>query len=180
MTMTDQNTTAIENTPVNHHFADLTIISLKKFIFLSVISLGLYELWWIFKAWRFFAIKDHLNIMPAARAIFSIFFLYALFKRIREYAKEKGDAQDFSPGWMYVGYIVFALLLAHLPDPYWLISSFSFIFLIPAFVALNNAKKHESEFNVVIQEKFNIAQMIVIILGSLFWMLLLMGLFLKV
>ncbi len=79
--MTDQNTTVIKTDPVNHHLADLTIISLKRFIFLSIISLGLYELWWIFKAWRFFAIKDHLNIMPAARAIFSIFFLYSLFKK---------------------------------------------------------------------------------------------------
>ncbi|ENX21666.1 hypothetical protein F892_00904 [Acinetobacter vivianii] len=178
--MTDQNTSVFENAPVNHHLADLTIISLKKFIFLSVISLGLYELWWIFKAWRFLALKDNLNIMPAARAIFSIFFLYSLFKRIREYAKEKGYAQDFSSGWMYVGYLVFALLLARLPDPYWLISSLSFIFLVPAFLALNDAKRQSHEFNVVIQEKFNTAQIIVIIIGSIFWILLLMGLFLNI
>ncbi|ENV09591.1 hypothetical protein F966_02251 [Acinetobacter higginsii] len=31
----------------------------------------------------FFAIKDNLNIMPAARAIFSIFFLYSLFNKIQ-------------------------------------------------------------------------------------------------
>lgn len=178
--MTDQNTTVIENMPVNHHLADLTIISLKKFIFLSVISLGLYELWWIFKAWRFFAIKDHLNIMPAARAIFSIFFLYSLFKKIREYAKAQGDVQEFSAGWMYIGYILFALVFANLPDPYWLISSVSFMFLIPAFVALNHAKKQDDQLNAVIQEKFSIAQIFVIIIGSIFWILLLIGFFLEV
>ncbi|MGN5763324.1 hypothetical protein ACNQO6_03085 [Acinetobacter calcoaceticus] len=178
--MTDQNTTVIENTPVNHHLADLTIISLKKFIFLSIISLGLYELWWIFKAWRFLALKDHLDIMPAARAIFSIFFLYSLFKRIREYAKGKDYAQDFSAGWMYIGYILFALVFANLPDPYWLISSVSFIFLIPAFVALNHTKKQDDQLNAVIQEKFNIAQIFVIIIGAIFWILLLIGFFLEV
>ncbi len=178
--MTDQNTTLIKTDPANHHLADLTIISLKRFIFLSVISLGLYELWWIFKAWRFFAIKDHLNIMPAARAIFSIFFLYSLFKKIREYAKAQGDVQEFSAGWMYIGYILFALVFANLPDPYWLISSVSFMFLIPAFVALNHAKKQDDQLNTVIQEKFNIAQIFVIIIGSIFWILLLMGFFLEV
>lgn len=178
--MTDQNTTVIKTDPVNHHLADLTIISLKRFIFLSIISLGLYELWWIFKAWRFFAIKDHLNIMPAARAIFSIFFLYFLFKKIREYAKAQGDVQEFSAGWMYIGYILFALVFANLPDPYWLISSVSFMFLIPAFVALNHAKKQDDQLNAVIQEKFNIAQIFVIIIGSIFWILLLIGFFLEV
>lgn len=178
--MTDQNTTVIKTDPVNHHLADLTIISLKRFIVLSIISLGLYELWWIFKAWRFFAIKDHLNIMPAARAIFSIFFLYSLFKKIREYAKAQGDVQEFSAGWMYIGYILFALVFANLPDPYWLISSVSFMFLIPAFVALNHAKKQDDQLNTVIQEKFNIAQIFVIIIGSIFWILLLIGFFLEV
>ncbi|MCU4641207.1 MULTISPECIES: hypothetical protein [Acinetobacter] len=178
--MTDQNTTVIKTDPVNHHLADLTIISLKRFIFLSIISLGLYELWWIFKAWRFFAIKDHLNIMPAARAIFSIFFLYSLFKKIREYAKAQDDVQEFSAGWMYIGYILFALVFANLPDPYWLISSVSFMFLIPAFVALNHAKKQDDQLNAVIQEKFNIAQIFVIIIGSIFWILLLIGFFLEV
>ena len=178
--MTDQNTTVIKTDPVNHHLADLNIISLKRFIFLSIISLGLYELWWIFKAWRFFAIKDHLNIMPAARAIFSIFFLYSLFKKIREYAKAQGNVQKFSAGWMYIGYILFALVFANLPDPYWLISSVSFMFLIPAFVALNHAKKQDDQLNTVIQEKFNIAQIFVIIIGSIFWILLLIGFFLEV
>ncbi|EXB27136.1 putative membrane protein [Acinetobacter baumannii 1437282] len=178
--MTNQNTTVIKTDPVNHHLADLTIISLKRFIFLSIISLGLYELWWIFKAWRFFAIKDHLNIMPAARAIFSIFFLYSLFKKIREYAKAQGDVQEFSAGWMYIGYILFALVFANLPDPYWLISSVSFMFLIPAFVALNHAKKQDDQLNAVIQEKFSIAQIFVIIIGSIFWILLLIGFFLEV
>ncbi|MBJ9956826.1 hypothetical protein [Acinetobacter courvalinii] len=178
--MTDQNTTVIKTDPVNHHLADLTIISLKRFIFLSIISLGLYELWWIFKAWRFFAIKDHLNIMPAARAIFSIFFLYSLLKKIREYAKAQGDVQEFSAGWMYIGYILFALVFANLPDPYWLISSVSFMFLIPAFVALNHAKEQDDQLNAMIQEKFNIAQIFVIIIGSIFWILLLIGFFLEV
>ncbi|MFX8512392.1 hypothetical protein ABTM04_21180, partial [Acinetobacter baumannii] len=66
----------------SNHIENLKVISLNKFIVLSIISFGLYQIWWVFKAWRFFLIKDKLNIMPAARAVFSIFFLYSLFNRI--------------------------------------------------------------------------------------------------
>ena len=57
------------------------IISLNKFIFLSIISFGTYEIWWIYKAWKFFQQKEGLDIMPAARAIFSIIFLNTLFNK---------------------------------------------------------------------------------------------------
>ncbi|PZM07827.1 hypothetical protein DOL93_11035, partial [Acinetobacter baumannii] len=66
----------------SNHIENLKVISVNKFIFLSLISFGLYPIWWMFKAWRFFLIKDKLNIMPAARAIFYILFLYSLFNRI--------------------------------------------------------------------------------------------------
>jgi len=36
------------------------------FIFLSIITLGLYSVWWIYKAWRFFQQKEMIDIMPAA------------------------------------------------------------------------------------------------------------------
>ncbi len=178
--MTEPTLNIIENNTTAPHLADLKIISLRKFIFLSLISFGLYEIWWMFKAWRFFAIKDHLNIMPALRAIFFIFFLYSLFNRIQRYAGEQGYAQRFSTGWMYIGYLFFALIVANLPDPYWLISSLSFIFLIRAFVALNYAKTHNNAFSIILQEKFNLAQVMVIIFGSIFWLLLLIGFFMQI
>ncbi|MGB9040174.1 MAG: hypothetical protein WCC23_16925, partial [Acinetobacter calcoaceticus] len=124
----------------SNHIENLKVISLNKFIFLSLISLGLYPIWWMFKAWRFFLIKDKLNIMPAARAIFSIFFLYSLFNHIKTYAKEQGYTNNFSSGWMYLAYLI-TFLLVYLPDPYWLISLCSIIFLIPAFKALNYVQK---------------------------------------
>ncbi|AOX92007.1 hypothetical protein KAB07_00874 [Acinetobacter baumannii] len=154
----------------SNHIENLKVISVNKFIFLSLISFGLYPIWWMFKAWRFFLIKDKLNIMPAARAIFSIFFLYSLFNRIKTYAKEQGYINDFSSGWMYLGYLITSLLV-RLPDPYWLISLCSIIFLIPAFKALNYAQKQIE--TTIKQEKFNTPQIILIIIGSIMWLLIL-------
>ncbi|MUT81012.1 tyrosyl-tRNA synthetase, partial [Acinetobacter baumannii] len=45
----------------SNHIENLKVISVNKFIFLSLISFGLYPIWWMFKAWRFFLIKDKLN-----------------------------------------------------------------------------------------------------------------------
>ncbi|NIE95889.1 hypothetical protein F3J02_05250 [Acinetobacter sp. Tr-809] len=149
---------------------------MKRFIVLCITSFGLYQIWWMFKAWRFFAIKDNLNIMPAARAIFSIFFLYSLFNKIQNYAQENGYTRSFSSARMFFGYLIVAFAY-HLPDPYWLIALLNFIFLIPAFVAFNYAKTHAEQVHGIIQEKPSTAHLVIIILGSLWWFLVLLGLF---
>jgi uncharacterized membrane protein len=83
------------------------IISLKKFIFLSIITFSAYDIWWMFTAWRFFQQKDKSKIMPALRAIFAIFFLYPLLKRIKKFSTEEGDTPDYSPALLFKGYIFF-------------------------------------------------------------------------
>ncbi|ENX63639.1 MULTISPECIES: hypothetical protein [Acinetobacter] len=173
--MTNTNNHLIESPPIKHHLADLRIISIKRFIILSITSFGLYPIWWMFKAWRFFAIKDNLNIMPALRAILSIFFLYSLFNTIQNYAQENGYTRSFSSTWMFIGYLIVAFAY-YLPDPYWLISLFNFIFLIPAFVALNYAKLYSDQVKSIVQEKLSNTHLFIIILGSIWWLLGLVGL----
>ena len=41
------------------------LISENKFIFLSIISSGLYPIWWSYKAWRFYQQKQRLDIFPS-------------------------------------------------------------------------------------------------------------------
>lgn len=154
------------------------IISLNKFIFLSIISFGTYEIWWIYKAWRFYQQKENLDIMPAGRAIFSIFFLHSLFSKILDFAKEKEYKDSFSATSLFVGFIV-ASLLAQLPEPFWLISLVSFIFLIPPFKALNFAKQNSTDFIVSEQISFSGRQILLIAIGILFWGLILLGLYIK-
>jgi hypothetical protein len=67
-------------------------------------------------------------------------------------------------------------LLAKLPDPYWLISILSFVFFIPPFKALNFAKQNSSEFIVTEQTSYSGRQIVLIIIGVIFWSLVLLGL----
>jgi len=150
------------------------IIGLGQFIFLNVITLGLYGMWWIYKSWRFFQQKEKSNLMPAVRTILSLFFLIALFQRILNYAQEKGYTKSYSSIFLFIGFLVFNLL-SYLPEPYLLISIFSLVYLIPPFLALNYAKRNSKVVAVYEQTSFNTRQIILIVAGSIFWALLILG-----
>ncbi|KAF1027580.1 MAG: hypothetical protein GAK29_00549 [Acinetobacter bereziniae] len=152
------------------------IISLNKFIFLSILTMGLYQIWWMFKVWRFFMQKDKLNVMPAFRAVFALFFLYSLVKRIQSAANAEGYTERFSALGSYLGFIVFSLLFK-LPAPYELISLLNVLFLIPAFKAFNFARQQSNQCVTVEQKKFSRAQKIVIVIFSILWFFYLLGLF---
>ena len=174
-----ENTEEILNKNVTQAISDIEeqkIINLNKFIILCITSFGLYPIWWIFKAWRFYQQKENLNIMPALRAIFSIFFLISLFNKILSFAKEKGYGENFSSIGLFISFFVVKILLELLPDPFWLISILSFVFLIPPFKALNYAKQNSNEFVVTEQTSFSGRQIGLIVIGIVFWGLVLLGL----
>lgn len=158
----------------NNDIEEQYIISVNKFIVLSVLSFGLYELWWIYKSWRFFQQKDKLDIMPAIRAILSIFFLISLFNRIKNFANTTGSKSSYSSVSLFIG-IFLSNLLVLLPDPVWLLSTLNFVFFIPAFTALNYAKQNSKNLSVTIQADYNGRQIAVIIAGIILWALVLLG-----
>ena len=164
-----------DNLEVTYDIKEQKIISLNKFIFLSIISFGMYELWWIYKAWGFYKQKEKLNITPAIHTIFSVFFLISLFNKTLKFAKGKGYNNSYSAILLFVGVFV-TNLLARLPDPYWLISLLSFVFFIPPFKALNFAKRNSSEFIVTEQTSYSGRQIVLIVIGVIFWSLVLLGL----
>ena len=167
-----------ENLEKTYDVEEQKIMSLNKFIFLSIISFGIYEIWWIYKSWRFYQQREKLDIMPAARAIFSIIFLHSLFTKILDFAKEKGYNETYSSTTLFIGFIV-ANLLARLPDTFWLISLTSIICLIPPFKALNYAKQNSTDFIVTEETAFSGQQIALIVIGVIFWALVLVGLTMK-
>jgi hypothetical protein len=116
--------------------------------------------------------------MPAARAIFSIFFLIPLFNKILEFALEKNYKSRYSSVMLFAGFII-VNIMARLPDPFWLISILSFVFFIQPFNALKFAKLNSTDMNVYEQVSFNGRQIALIIIGLIFWALVLLGLSLK-
>ncbi|HFA49546.1 MAG TPA: hypothetical protein ENJ95_11080 [Bacteroidetes bacterium] len=154
---------------------DIELVGVNKFILLSILSLGLYGMWWMYKSWKFFKEKDLLDIMPAGRAIFAIFFTYSLFEKIQDYAKSNGYTKSYSSVGLFVMFILLNFM-ARLPPPFWLVSLFSFLFLIQPSNALNYAIKNSNDYNGIERKEFNTRQIVIVVIGGLFWLLMIAGL----
>ncbi len=65
-----------------------------KFLVLSVLTLGIFPLYWMYKCWQFVKKRDQSTIMPVARAIFSFVWFYPLAKQILLINKEQLSKRD--------------------------------------------------------------------------------------
>lgn len=162
------------NNKVDSHLDDQYYLSTWRFLFLSVISLGLYPIWWIYKEWKFFKQKDGLDIWPAARALFSIFFILSLIKSINNYALEKNISKNVSSTYGII--FILLSLTGRFPEPYYLISILMCLPLIPVLELSNYVKIRDEQINAIETKRFNSKQIALIVVGAIFWLLLIIGL----
>src|SRR5437667_5165459 len=73
-------------------------VAIWKFLLMFCLTLGVYELWWFYKNWDLIRRRDGSDIWPFWRAFFAIFWVYPLFKRMRESANENGISRPFPAG----------------------------------------------------------------------------------
>ncbi len=104
-------------------------VSVTKLLVLSVCTLGFYELYWFYRNWEFVREREQIEIMPGWRAIFNLFFCYALFNRVCEKADEVG-VEHLGAGQLAAGWVVLSLFHA-LPDSaWWMLSIFAMVILV--------------------------------------------------
>lgn len=154
------------------HFSDQ-----NKFIILFILSLGLYGIWWMFKAWDYYKRKEITDIMPAARAIFALFFAYALFQKILAEAKLKAYTKTYDSSILFISFIGINLL-GYLPGMFSLLSIFSFIAYIPAVNALNHAIDRDTVYRRSDNSSFSSRQILLLIIGGILWTLILLSVYL--
>ncbi len=152
----------------------IQLISTNRFIFFSVLTLGLYNVWWMYKSWKFFQEKDKMDIMPLGRAIFAIFFLYGLFDVIQLYANRNGIKKDFSSGMLFVAFLAFNFS-ERLPSPFDFVSIFAFVPLIPGFNLLNEAIEADPNYKAEYKLQFSQRQIVLIVIGAILWGLAILG-----
>ncbi|MEM9025132.1 MAG: DUF4234 domain-containing protein, partial [Bacteroidota bacterium] len=98
------------------------LVSVPQFIVLSVMTFGLYELWWMYKAFRYFKQRDQSDILPFWRAVFAVLFVYGLFQRVLVLAREDDYQHSYDPGWLTTGWIILSYSANILPDWLWYVS----------------------------------------------------------
>lgn len=65
-------------------------ISLKKLVIFSIVTFGLYQLYWFYKQHRAAAKRDERPVVSLGKSLLAIFFCFQLFNKILKDAKAKG------------------------------------------------------------------------------------------
>lgn len=155
-------------------------VSLLKLGILSVTTLGLYELYWMYQNWKLIKKRTGHNLSPFWRSFFGVLFVYPLLKDISstfESHPTAGKNISLSAGLLAIFWILLTISY-RLPDPFWLICILSFIPLLFVQTEVNR-------FNAMIashhplNSQFTWANWLWIILGSIFLILAIVGTFLS-
>lgn len=153
----------------------LFAVGTAKMFVMSLLTFGIYQVFWFYRHWSLIRGRDRSDIMPFWRAFFSIFFVYQLFKRMREDGKTFGVTESLAAGPLATAFILLSLTW-RLPDPYWLVGLANCVVATLAQqyankVNLAAAPEHERN------ESYSGWNWFGIVLGGLCLFLVLVGLF---
>ena len=91
------------------------VVSQTKFQILFLTTLGLYGLYWFYRHWRNYKLHSGRDLWPVPRAIFSVFFVHALFDRFYRDAIENESVKRWHYKIEASLYIVF-IIVSNLSD----------------------------------------------------------------
>ncbi len=152
----------------DHSKLEFEFSSHNLFLLFSVLSIGLYPVWWVYKGWRYYQIKENLDIMPAARAIFAIIWIIPLFEKINEDALQKGYGSKIPSILLFIG-----ILLCNVSDRFAPelapMGFLAILFYIPPVKALNFAIDHDDSTKRKEESGLSPRQIVLVILSILIW-----------
>lgn len=149
-------------------------VSTKKMVLMSILTAGLYELYWFYKNWKVVKIQEEKKLSPFWRAIFCVIFCYSLFKRIMLSAIQKGYKTKNTHGSLAAGYIFLVIISSRAPSPFDLIGILSFV----PIIAVNNAIRFSNlKINPQYVESAKLvrAEILFLVLGAIIWVLVVPG-----
>jgi len=106
-------------------------VSPTKFVIMSLATLSIYELYWLYKNWKIIAKRKNLSILPFWRAFFGYFHIWPLLCEFRKEGEARGMTTKLRAGAIAISWI-FISLLWKLPDPLSLLSFLAVFTLLPA------------------------------------------------
>lgn len=166
-------------------------VSEGKFLTLYILSFGLYGVFWFYKNWKLQEPLMDKKIYPVWRAIFSIFFTHALFKRIDQSATHLDKQHRFNANVLatfFVAAIVVSNILENLSNNSGLllhISSSNIIivsltlFLASAYPMVKvqaTVNRINNDMLGYLNHKYSLWNYVLITLGALIWILIVLGL----
>ncbi|MFK8014490.1 MAG: hypothetical protein AB8G17_03460 [Gammaproteobacteria bacterium] len=86
------------------------VVSVKKFLTLSIATMNFYLIYWFYRNWRQVKITDNVDVWPVMRGLFYIFFTYSLLMRVDGDLESKKPEYSWSPGAVTLAVVVLTLL----------------------------------------------------------------------
>ena len=122
----------VQDVPVAISNAELPFfaVSVGKLFLMSICTLNLYQVFWFYQQWKAIKRREGSDILPAARAFFSVFYCYQCFAAIRSQAKQLGLDASVAAGPLATCWIGI-LVIARVPATYWWISFCAIFFMLP-------------------------------------------------
>lgn len=119
-----------------------------KFWFLSIVSLGIYNSYWMYRNWKAIKLKSNEEMMPIARGIFAVFWLYPLFLRLKQDSEYRFQSNKVLASWMAgliaLTYFLFSVLNSFLDEGvYWPLYLCLPALFFPFISYINNCNKLE-------------------------------------
>ena len=164
------------------------VVSPTKFIALYLATFGLYGLYWMYQHWAAYRRATRQELWPVARSIFSIFYFHSLYREIDQRLRRLNVAYEWNPGALATMTVVVSLVYSLLSrmdrfgatGKIWPVLMFCCLPLLgflkmTAQRAANAACEDPTGGG---NANFTVANIIFVVLGGLFWLLVLIGLFL--
>ncbi len=160
-------------------------ISESRFVIMSILTLGIFETYWIYKNWSYVRDRDDLDIKPVWRALFGIFYMHSLLNFI-EGDNEMNIIQraTFSGASLATGWVIMILIgniLGKFDDLS--INVIGLLISVPSFLCLLPVQKHINNVNSLFNpeskySEWSFGQVVCLVIGIPLFLLVLIGIFL--
>jgi len=155
-------------------------IPASRLIVMSILSCGLYEIYWIYKNWRYLKERDGMNIKPFWRGWFGIFYCHSLLKTMHEDRElAQVEQAQFSSGGLATGWILLVFVANAVGRAPGAIASI-ISFLIPSFLCFVPVQNYVNRVNAsrnpnAAHTKWSAGHTVCLIFGIIIWGLTLMS-----
>jgi hypothetical protein len=171
----------ISRPPGHTEYATVTVepilfyIPVARLVVMSILTMSIYDAYWMYRNWLFLKQRDKLTIKPFWRAFFPVFFIHSLLRRIKEQSGSILIPARFSPNGLAGGWIIVAILvnvMARSSDfnvnlAGQIITGCSFLFLLPVQNYINRI--NETRPTRIAYCRWSGGQIALIVIGIVAW-----------
>lgn len=161
------------------------VSSIRKVAVLYVMTFGVYALYWFYKHWDSLAPHLDKKIIPALRALFSIFFTHSLFRELHFGAQRAALKPDWRPD-QSATLLVVALIVSQITDgiaqrsdEFGLVDWIGYVAMIvvvfPLITAQRVANAAAEDIAARANSNFSFFNWLIIVIGGCLWPVVVFG-----